>query len=134
METRKITDKYNHLVAHIEEMPIYDGRGEYNGYTCEKCGKVTVTRYRDKGVTPFITRCRFCGGFATHKITSKNPPPEGSQKYSRVYEWVRPTLGQLLLMEQPVIHHVLNGGLVLDDEIKESEQQQEPTTEKPQEP
>lgn len=120
MTQRQIIEKYSKLVAEIETMRMYDGRGEYNGYECEKCGFVTVTLYQDKGVTPFIIRCSKCGGLARHEYTSKNPPP-ASPRYSPVKKWVRPTLEQLLKMSPATIEHVINGGLVFEEELKGGE-------------
>ena len=118
MDKEQITKKYDKLVSEIEQLRMYDGRGEYNGYTCEKCGFVTVTLYVDKGVTPFIIKCPKCGGQSTHNITTYNPPPYVPEKYSKVKKWVRPTIEQLLKMEHSTIEHVLMGGLVFEEELK----------------
>ena len=117
MTNEEITKRYNELVSEIETLRMYDGRGEYNGYECKKCGHVTVTLYADKGVTPFVLRCPKCGGNAMHEYTSRTPPP-ASPRYSPVKRWVRPTLEQLLKMSPATIEHVLNGGLVFEDELK----------------
>ena len=118
MNKDEITKRYNELVSEIETLRMYDGRGEYNGYECMKCGYITVTLYADKGVTPFIIHCSKCDGFARHEYTSRNPPP-ASPRYSPVKRWVRPTLEQLLKMQPSTIEHVLNGGLVFEEELKE---------------
>ena len=94
MEKETIKRKYNELVASLEDAKMYDGRGEYNGYVCEKCGKL-----------------------AMHKITSRNAPP-AAPNISEVKNWVRPTLDQLMKMSQATIDHVLNGGLVFEEELK----------------
>lgn len=94
MEKETIKRKYNELVASLEDAKMYDGRGEYNGYVCEKCGKA-----------------------AMHKITSRNAPP-AAPNISEVKNWVRPTLDQLMKMSQATIDHVLNGGLVFEEELK----------------
>ena len=114
MNKDEITKRYNELVSEIETLRMYDGRGEYNGYECKKCGYVTVTLYADKGVTPFVLRCPKCGGNAVHEYTSLTRP-----RYSPVKRWVRPTLEQLLKMSPATIEHVLNGGLVFEEELKE---------------
>lgn len=57
------------MVASIEDAKIYDGRGEYNLYECNKCNNYKVTLYKDKGVTPFIMRCK-CGGDMMHTKSS----------------------------------------------------------------
>ncbi len=117
MEKETIKRKYNELVASLEDAKMYDGRGEYNGYVCEKCGYITATLYKDKGVTPFIIGCEKCGKAAMHKITSRNAPP-AAPNISEVKNWVRPTFDQLMKMSQATIDHVLNGGLVFEDELK----------------
>lgn len=118
MNKEEITKRYNKLVAEIEDLEIYDGRGEFNGYECDKCGLITVTLYVDKGVTPFVLRCPNCGGSAVHRYTSRSQPP-ASTRYSPVKRWVRPSLEQLLKMQPATIEHVLNGGLVFEEELKE---------------
>ncbi len=40
---------------------------KWNHYTCEKCGKVTVARHDDEGVTPFIINCH-----ASDEVTASN--------------------------------------------------------------
>ena len=117
MEKETIKRKYNELVASLEDAKMYDGRGEYNGYVCEKCGYITATLYKEKGVTPFIIQCEKFGKAAMHKITSRNAPP-ADPNISEVKKWVRPTLDQLMKMSQETIDHVLNGGLVFEDELK----------------
>lgn len=117
MEKETIKRKYNELVASLEDAKMYDGRGEYNGYVCEKCGYITATLYKEKGVTPFIIQCEKCGKDAMHKITSRNAPP-ADPNISEVKNWVRPTLDQLMKMSQATIDHVLNGGLVFEEELK----------------
>ena len=82
MSKNNIAQQYNSMVASIEDAKIYDGRGEYNLYECNKCNNYKVTLYKDKGVTPFIMRCK-CGGDS-----------EGMR------------------------NHILNGGLILEDELK----------------
>ena len=96
MTREQIIKEYNRLVSEIEPTQMYDGRGEYNGYTCKKCGYVTVTLYKDKGVTPFIIKCSKCGGAAMHNITSRVAPPCVPDTYSEVKNWVRPTIEQFL--------------------------------------
>lgn len=85
MSKNNIAQQYNSMVASIEDAKIYDGRGEYNLYECNKCNNYKVTLYKDKGVTPFIMRCK-CGGDMMHTKSSKQAPPS----YVKVYNWVRP--------------------------------------------
>ena len=52
-----IIERYEKLVSKIEDIKMYDGRGEYNGYICEKCGFVTNTYFnrvfkKKSGITP----------------------------------------------------------------------------------
>lgn len=51
MSKNNIAQQYNSMVASIEDAKIYDGRGEYNLYECNKCNNYKVTLYKDKGVT-----------------------------------------------------------------------------------
>lgn len=101
------------MVASIEDAKIYDGRGEYNLYECNKCNNYKVTLYKDKGVTPFIMRCK-CGGDMMHTKSSKQAPPS----YVKVHNWVRPSLKQTMSLSKGMRNHILNGGLILEDELK----------------
>lgn len=89
------------------------GRGEYNLYECNKCNNYKVTLYKDKGVTPFIMRCK-CGGDMMHTKSSKQAPPS----YVKVHNWVRPSLKQTMSLSKGMRNHILNGGLILEDELK----------------
>ena len=109
--------EYEKKCLEFEEARMYDGRGEYNGYVCEKCSYITATLYKDKGVTPFIIGCEKCGEAAMHMITSRNAPP-AAPNISEVKNWVRPTFEQFLKLSPATQEHVLNGGLVLEEELK----------------
>jgi len=110
---------YDELISEIESARMYDGRGKgVDVYTCEKCGEKFLTRYKDKGVTPFTIKCRKdgCNGTMIHKVTihegqAKNESPV-------IHNWVRPTFEQLQRLSEGYIEHVLNGGLMLEDELK----------------
>lgn len=117
MNKETIKKEYDELVSSIESRRMYDGRGEYNGYVCKNCGYITVTLYKDKGVTPFVIPCEKCGGDAVHEISSRYAPP-ALPGMSEVKNWVRPTFEQLMKMSQATIDHVLNGGLVFEDELE----------------
>ena len=111
MTKKQIEKKYNALVGRIEDMGIYDGRGTVDRYECEKCGCVMHTTYKDKGVTPFATSCRECGGLMRHtKTFSKEVVPT----HIKVINWYRPTLKQVLKMPDGIVEHILNGGLILE--------------------
>ena len=49
MSKNNIAQQYNSMVASIEDAKIYDGRGEYNLYECNKCNNYKVTLYKDNG-------------------------------------------------------------------------------------
>lgn len=118
-ENLKIRRQYKKLVASIEEMKMFDGRGKgVDVYVCEKCGRRTLTRYKDKGVTPFVMPCRHCNDYAKHIHTV-------SEDYAKmlciadnttVQNWVRPPLWWLL-KHKNAVDHILNGGLVLEKEV-----------------
>lgn len=111
--------RYYKLLRRIPDMGIYDGRGRgIDVYICEKCGEIILTRYADKGVTPFVMRCRCCGGDAIHKTTVSDL--EGNilaRNGIAIQNWVRPPLDALWEENNGFIEHVLNGGLVLESEI-----------------
>ncbi len=113
MKKEEIEKRYNKMVSGIEEAGIYDGRGTYDLYECEKCGHSIITTYAVKGVTPFIIRCKGCGGDMIHEKTYKSIP-------EAIYaiKWVRPTLKQTMGLSTGLIEHVLNGGLVMETELK----------------
>lgn len=112
MKREDIEKKYNELVNTIETKRMYDGRGTVDRYTCDTCGHIIYTTYRDKGVTPFTIRCHRCGGTKYHdKTYDKKTVPA----YVNVMDWYRPTLEQTLKMSEGMIQHVLNGGLILEE-------------------
>lgn len=84
-----------------------------NLYECNKCNNYKVTLYKDKGVTPFIMRCK-CGGDMMHTKSSKQAPPS----YVKVHNWVRPSLEQTMSLSESMRNHILNGGLILEDKLK----------------
>lgn len=102
MSKNNIAQQYNSMVASIEDAKIYDGRGEYNLYECNKCNNYKVTLYKDKGVTPFIMRCK-CGGDMMHTKSSKQAPPS----YVKVYNWVRPNLEQTMSLSEGMRNHII---------------------------
>lgn len=118
MNEKELKDKYNVLVENIETARIYDGRNKgVDVYVCKTCGRKIYTRYKDKGVTPFVMNCRNCGyGLAQH-IETITEDTAAIMKYE-VLNWVRPTFEQLLKLDENYINHVLDGGLMLEDELK----------------
>lgn len=120
MNKKQIKKRYDTLIAGVEQQRIYDGRGKgVDVYLCEKCDGIVLTRYRDKGVTPFMIRCRCCEkGLMMHKETISERQAEYIclTQGIKVKEWVRPTFDRLLKLNEGTQEHVLNGGLILEEE------------------
>ena len=120
MDKNELKQKYDKLVAEIESAKVFDGRGKgVDVYVCEKCGSQFYTRYKDKGVTPFTIRCRreACGATMIHRSTIYEE--EARNCRLAVHNWVRPTFEQLQTLSDGAIEHVLNGGLMLEDELEQ---------------
>lgn len=118
MDKKELKKKYDKLVAEIESARMYDGRNKgVDLYQCKDCGFQFYTRYKDKGVTPFAVRCRNCDhGTAIHEKTITEQT--ASLLGVKVHNWVRPTFEQLLKLSEGAQEHVLNGGLMLEDELE----------------
>ena len=67
-------------------------------------------------------RCK-CGGDMMHTKSSKQAPPS----YVKVHNWVRPSLEQTMSLSESMRNHILNGGLILEDELKWSDKMKEIT-------
>lgn len=121
MNKEELKQQYDELVSGIETAKMFDGRNKgVDIYQCKECGFQFYTRYKDKGVTPFTVRCRNCNhGTAVHDKTITEQM--ASFLGVKVHNWVRPTFEQLLKLSDGAIEHVLNGGLILEDELKSSE-------------
>ena len=121
MDKKDLKKKYDELVAGIETTRMFDGRNKgVDVYVCEKCGMPFYTRYKDKGVTPFTIRCRNadgCDGRMLHKHTITETQAKACG--ITVHNWVRPTFEQTLRLNEGAQQHVLNGGLMLDDELND---------------
>ena len=117
MNKEKLKQHYDEIVSIIETAKMFDGRGKgVDVYVCEKCGKQFYTRYKDKGVTPFTIKCRYCEhGTMTHDQTISEQV--ANVMAFEVHNWVRPTYEQLLKLNEGAQEHVLNGGLMLEDEL-----------------
>ena len=116
MGEKELKEEYDNLLAKIESIRMYDGRGKgIDVYICDRCQTKKFTQYKDKGVTPYIIHCDCCGGNMAHRrtITSNQ-----LSKESTVKNWIRPTFEQMIKMDVGTIEHVLKGGLVLEEEIK----------------
>lgn len=117
MDKNELKKKYDKMVAGIESARMFDGRNKgIDVYVCKKCGEKFYTRYKDKGVTPFTIKCRHCEhGTMIHGQTI--PEQVASLMPFEVHGWVRPTFEQLQKLSDGAIEHVLNGGLMLEDEL-----------------
>lgn len=117
MGKKELKMKYDELVAGIETIQMFDGRGRgVDVYVCKKCGKRFYTRYKDKGVTPFTIKCRHCEhGTMMHDQTISEQV--ANVMAFEVHNWVRPTFEQLQKLSDGAQEHVLNGGLMLEDEL-----------------
>jgi hypothetical protein len=112
MKKKEIEKKYKELINNIDNADIYDGRGTYDMYICEKCRKGIVTTYIDYGVTPFCIECPDCGKSMFHEYTLKEKPSGVNIK-----EWVRPSLECALKMTDGQLDHLFKGGLFLKEEL-----------------
>lgn len=123
MSEKELKQEYDALLKRLKSQPMYDGRDKgVDMYVCRKCGKIFYTRYKDLGVTPFTIRCRNkeCNGTMVHEktidrlISSLFDP-------SFVHDWVRPSFEWLNEQRKKnnfgVIDHVLQGGLILEEEL-----------------
>lgn len=109
---------YEGMANSIEAAQMYDGRGKgVDVYVCDDCGAVYYTRYKDKGVTPFTMRCMKCKkGTMVHKNTIRiyaHIIPE-----EKIHNWVRPSFEQFMKLNEGAKQHVLQGGLMLDEELE----------------
>lgn len=117
MGEKELKKEYDRLSREIENIRIYDGRGMgVDIYICDRCNAAKYTRYKDKGVTPYIIHCRECGGNMVHRKTVEET--NYIKRKETIKNWVRPTYEQMMKMDKGTIEHVLRGGLVLEDEIK----------------
>ena len=103
MKRKQIEEEYNKLISES---------GTVDRYTCDTCGYMMHTTYKDKGVTPYTMRCPKCKGTMYHKQTFiKETVPD----FVEVKNWYRPSLEELLKTDEGIIEHVLDGGLLLED-------------------
>jgi hypothetical protein len=108
--------RYNKLVDSIEDMPVFDGRGKgVDVYRCDNCKQEQYTYYRDKGVTPYLIRCDKCWNIAKHCTTLSDT---SSVEHKQLKAWVRPTWEQLQRLDKDLRNHVMQGGLVLEEDIR----------------
>jgi transcription elongation factor Elf1 len=87
-----------------------------NAYSCEKCGKITVTIDRDHGTSPFLTQCPNCKQSLMKSEFYRVP-----QHVVPTHEWYKPTAVELEIVcmgKEPehkngIREHVRRGGLLL---------------------
>lgn len=118
MDKEELKKKYDELITGIGTARMFDGRNTgVDVYICEECGIPFYTRYKDKGVTPFTIKCRKdgCSGTMVHKHTISEIQAKACG--ITVHNWVRPTFEQTMKLNEGSQQHVLNGGLMLDDEL-----------------
>ncbi len=70
MSKNNIAQQYNSMVASIEDAKIYDGRGEYNLYECNKCNNYKVTLFIIDFIHKNNTRIAIYIQFALHELSS----------------------------------------------------------------
>lgn len=119
-ETIRYKAKYEGMVNSIEAARMYDGRGMgVDVYVCNECGAVYYTRYKDKGVTPFTIHCRKCNmGTMVHRNTIPEEAAKVLGMNNKIHNWVRPTFEQFLKLNEGAKQYVLQGGLMLDEELE----------------
>ena len=103
MNRIKLFFQYRKMLRTVRTVPMYDGRGQGTDvYVCSDCGRKFYTEYKDKGCTPFTIRCRFCKeGTMTHDHTIDHAP----------------VFKQFRNLNPAARQHVLDGGLMLEDEL-----------------
>jgi hypothetical protein len=92
--------------------------GEKNAYWCSDCEQYLITVDVAQGVTPFIVRCRNCGGDARSQLYPEEPWPATDPAGRTIpnqptHEWYMPTLEAARRMGEGTLDHVTKGGLVL---------------------
>lgn len=122
MSEKELKREYAKLIARINKERMYDGRDKgVDVYICRKCGAIFYTRYKDKGVTPFTILCRNkeCDDIMMHEDTVSEM--DAMLNKVTVHNWVRPTFEWLNKQRkkdnESVIEHILNGGLILEQEL-----------------
>lgn len=110
-------EEYKGFCESIEDRSMYDGRDKgVDVYECNKCGNKMFTQYADKGVTPFCMPCE-CGGTMTHNETYCKVECYQRHGFKLIRNWVRPTYDQFVKLSSGQQEHVMNGGLLLKEEL-----------------
>ncbi len=84
-------------------------QGKKNVYTCDTCGRQTVTVDRDDGTTPFMIDCTGsgCKGYMQSSLYRVD------QALPATHEWYRPALSEMKNRKRHLRDHVERGGLLL---------------------
>ena len=112
MEKEEIKSRYENMVKTIETAKMYDGRGTYDLYVCEKFGYQKITTYKDKGVTSFMLKCKNCDGWMQHTNTYQSVPDD-----TPVEQFVRPSLDVAYKLTDYQLDHLFKGGLFLESDL-----------------
>lgn len=114
MNRIKLFFQYRKMLRTVRTVPMYDGRGRGTDvYVCSGCGRKFYTEYKDKGCTPFIIDCRYCKEDVMKHEHTVDRAPEGAA----THYWVRPTFKQFLNLNPSARQYVLDGGLMLEEEL-----------------
>lgn len=109
-------EQYDEMCREFVSARMYDGRGEFHIYVCMNCHSSMITAFKDKGVTPFTIKCRDCGNVSYHEKTVLEVPVE-MHSFLGVKYWVRPTYEQFVRLPLNLREHVMNGGLLFEQEL-----------------
>lgn len=103
---KDITRRYNEIDKAIADEE--DNVGKQICFVCTKCKQAVKTEVKDKGIIPRGIICPYCGEESFH---TEN---DVMKEFKPTFEWVRPTLEEVLeLHDQPVrCNFILGGGLV----------------------
>lgn len=103
---RSIERKYAKMLLDYKDV---DFKKKINNYVCTVCGVITKTVDINKGVTPFIARCKVCREEARSTFYKDLVPEENPTT-----EFYRPDLKETIkLRDKPSqLEHVLMGGLL----------------------
>jgi hypothetical protein len=122
LTVKLITEKYNALIEDVQTNDYYtriDLTNRVNCYQCPGCKDVTKTKDVDRGVTPAMISCSWCGSVA-HSTFYKDIAPYRLH----TKEWYRPSLEEVLEIaasKENAVEHILMGGLVMRDVSIEDE-------------
>lgn len=96
---------------------------KWNHYTCEQCGRVTISRDDDEGVTPFMVRCRASRGCEGAAISGMYRGSQDEMQVPHIIWWKPKTDVELedairdytYSVRAQMREHVRKGGLLPKD-------------------